>query len=72
MDVLKLEQRAVDDVQPLISDLMHSLHKISTLPADFEGCVKMRLWLTKLNDMRSEVVIGCFLHGIRRYEYNTA
>lgn len=53
MDALKLEQRAVDEVQPLISELMSALTRVASLPGDFEGLVKMRLWLQKLNQMRA-------------------
>jgi ESCRT-I complex subunit VPS28 len=53
MDALKLEQRAVDEVQPLISELMSALTRVGGLPVDFEGLVKMRLWLQKLNQMRA-------------------
>lgn len=53
MDALKLEQKAVDEIQPLVSDLMSSLNKVPSLPADFEAFTKMRLWLTKLNSMRA-------------------
>jgi ESCRT-I complex subunit VPS28 len=53
MDALKLDQRAVDAVQPLISDLMASLTKVQGLSPDFEGLVKLRLWLQKLNQMRA-------------------
>jgi ESCRT-I complex subunit VPS28 len=53
MDALKLGQKAVDEIQPLISDLMGSLAKVRSLPADFEGLVKTKLWLQKLNEMRA-------------------
>lgn len=58
MDSIRLNQRAVDEVQPLVSDLMSSLGKVHSLEADFEGIVKMRLWLKKLNDMRAAEEIG--------------
>jgi len=32
---------------------MSSLGKAPNLPADFEGLLKMRLWLKKLNEMRA-------------------
>jgi ESCRT-I complex subunit VPS28 len=32
---------------------MSSLGKVPTLPADFEGLQKLRLWLKKLNEMRA-------------------
>jgi ESCRT-I complex subunit VPS28 len=53
MDALRLGQRAVDEVQPLVSDVMRFLVKVPNLPGDFEGVVKMRLWLQKLHDMRA-------------------
>eukprot|EP01040_Poterioochromonas_malhamensis_P002209 gene2208-2351_t len=53
MDALKLGQRAVDEIQPLIADLMGSLAKVRSLPQDFEGLVKIKLWLQKLNEMRA-------------------
>ena len=53
MDALKLGQRAVDEVQPLVADTAASLVKVSNLPADFKSVAKLRLWLTKLNGMRA-------------------
>jgi ESCRT-I complex subunit VPS28 len=53
MDALRLGQRAVDEIQPLVSDVMRFLVKVPNLPGDFEGVVKMRLWLQKLHDMRA-------------------
>ena len=53
MDALKLGQRAVDEIQPLISDLTSSLGKVHSIPTDFEGILKMRQWLQKLNEMRA-------------------
>jgi ESCRT-I complex subunit VPS28 len=58
MDALKLDQRAVDQVQPLVSDLMGSLNRVQGVPQDFEGSVKMKLWLQKLNQMRAADEIG--------------
>jgi ESCRT-I complex subunit VPS28 len=53
MDALKLDQRAVDQVQPLISDITSSLNRVQGIPAEFHGLVKVRLWLMKLNQMRA-------------------
>jgi len=44
MDSLKLKMAAVDQIHPLLSDLMESLNKISSLPPDFEGKVKIKSW----------------------------
>ena len=51
MDSLKLEMTAVDEVYPLLSDLVSSLHKVSQLPPDFSGKVKLKAWLSKLHSM---------------------
>lgn len=41
MDALKLEQRAVDEIQPLVSELMSALTKVPGLPPGFEGSLCM-------------------------------
>ncbi|PIA54960.1 hypothetical protein AQUCO_00800002v1 [Aquilegia coerulea] len=51
MDTLKLNMIAVDQVHPVLSDLLASLHKLSILPPDFEGTTKMREWIGKLSKM---------------------
>ena len=43
----------MDVVQPLASDLMGALTRVSSLPPDFEALVKLRLWLQKLNELRA-------------------
>ncbi|CAN0454404.1 unnamed protein product [Pylaiella littoralis] len=53
MDALKLEQRAVDEVQPLIYDLSDRLNKVDGLPNDYAGTHKTREWLVTLNAMRA-------------------
>ena len=53
MDSLRLEQRAVDDIKPLLIQLCTSLGKVSTLSNTFEGKIKMTLWLEKLHQMRA-------------------
>ncbi|CAJ1961721.1 unnamed protein product [Cylindrotheca closterium] len=53
MDAVKLEQRAVDDLQPLLSDLMDSLARLPETPNDFEPNRKVKHWLQKLNSMRA-------------------
>lgn len=54
MDTLQLDQRAVDDLQPALSKLTASLSRVPGLPADFEGRVKLKLWLEKLHSMRAD------------------
>eukprot|EP00250_Pteridium_aquilinum_P008531 c18020_g1_i1 orf=198-833(+) len=51
MDSLKLNMVAVDQVHPLLQDLLLSLNRVPVLPADFEGKVKARDWIAKLNRM---------------------
>ncbi len=44
MDTLKLKMVAVDEVHPQLNDLLESMNKISSLPSDFVGKVKVREW----------------------------
>lgn len=53
MDALKLEQRAVDQIQPLLKELLGSLNKVTGLPPTFEGLSNLKLWLQKLHQMRA-------------------
>lgn len=53
MDALKLDQRAVDEVQPLISDVMDRLNKCEGLPSTFEGTTALKAWLVTFNSMRA-------------------
>ena len=54
-DALQLGQNAVDDIQPLISDIVQSLRRLSGLPTQTESspAYKMEQWLEKLNNMRA-------------------
>lgn len=53
MDAVKLEQRAVDELQPLLSDLMNALIQLPDTPNDFGPNYKVEMWLAKLNSMRA-------------------
>ncbi|KAF1318377.1 Vacuolar protein sorting-associated protein 28, partial [Globisporangium splendens] len=53
MDVLKLNIRAVDEIQPLVSEMMASLTQVSGLPPDFECREKLEGWLCTMNGMRA-------------------
>ncbi|KAF9366346.1 hypothetical protein BGX34_003991 [Mortierella sp. NVP85] len=53
MDALKLGMSAVDEIHPLLAELIQSLNNVRSLPADFEGRAKVREWLIKLNNMRA-------------------
>lgn len=58
MDAVKLEQRAVDELQPLLSDLLDALTRLPETPNDFEPNRKVQHWLQKLNGMRAMEEIG--------------
>ncbi|KAF0683427.1 Aste57867_24551 [Aphanomyces stellatus] len=53
MDSLKLNVRAVDEIQPLLSECMGSLTKVKGLPPTFDGRLKLEQWLRVLNAMRA-------------------
>ena len=53
MDAVKLDQRAVDELQPLLSDLMSALTQLPDVPNDFGPNDKVRRWLERLNGMRA-------------------
>jgi len=53
MDSLKLNMTAVDQIHPLLNDLLDSLSKISRLPPDWEGKVKIKNWLIQLAKMKA-------------------
>lgn len=53
MDSLKLNMCSVDQIQPLLQDLMDSLNKSATLSGDFEGKIKVKNWLAILNHMKA-------------------
>jgi hypothetical protein len=44
MDALKLGMSAVDEIHPLLAELIQSLNNVRSLPADFEGRAKVREW----------------------------
>jgi len=53
MDALKLDQRAVDELQPLLSDLMDALTRVPGIPGGFEPVSMLKRWLIVLNGMRA-------------------
>ena len=42
MDAVKLESFAVDELHPLLADVMQSLSRMRALPADMQGKAKVR------------------------------
>eukprot|EP00941_MAST-03F_sp_MAST-3F-sp1_P004829 g4829.t1 len=60
MDALKLAQgsgAAVDDILPLLRDVVSSLNKLPNLPANFSGKRKPMQWMLKLNSMRASELL---------------
>ena len=53
MDRLRLEIRAMDELHPDIKELNETMSRMSSLPADFEGRIKVRKWLDVLNAMQA-------------------
>ena len=51
MDKLQLDVKAMDEIQPDMIDLMESMQRLSTLPADYEGKAKVQKWLDTLKGM---------------------
>ena len=51
MDTLKLNLTAVDEIHPVLKDILTGLNAIPTLAPDFEGKTKIKQWLTQLNQM---------------------
>ncbi|KAL3822508.1 hypothetical protein ACHAXA_001973 [Cyclostephanos tholiformis] len=53
MDAVKLEMRAMEELQPLLSDLMNALIQLPETPNAFPPNIKVREWLKKFNAMRA-------------------
>lgn len=53
MDRLRLEIRAMDELYPDIKDLHETMSRMSSLPSDFEGRLKVQKWLGILNAMQA-------------------
>ncbi|CAH8565865.1 unnamed protein product [Schistosoma turkestanicum] len=53
MDKLRLEIRAVDEIQPDLRELYETLCRLSILPSDFEGKVKVKAKLEKMEEMQA-------------------
>ncbi|XP_078063401.1 vacuolar protein sorting-associated protein 28 homolog isoform X1 [Mustelus asterias] len=51
MDKLRLEIRAMDEIQPDLRELMETMNRMSNLPVDFEGKDRVDQWLQKLSGM---------------------
>ncbi|KAG2464903.1 VPS28 protein, partial [Polypterus senegalus] len=51
MDKLRLEIRAMDEIQPDLRELMETMNRMSNMPVDFEAKEKVSLWLATLSGM---------------------
>lgn len=53
MDKLRLEIKAMDELQPDLRDLSDTMARLSILPSDFEGREKVATWLATLSTMHA-------------------
>ncbi|KAI8384124.1 VPS28 protein-domain-containing protein [Blakeslea trispora] len=53
MDTLRLNRYAVDELHPILADLIQSLNKVPGLTPDFDGKQKVRQWLITLHSMKA-------------------
>eukprot|EP00276_Gloeochaete_wittrockiana_P006734 CAMPEP_0184657448 /NCGR_PEP_ID=MMETSP0308-20130426/19637_1 /TAXON_ID=38269 /ORGANISM="Gloeochaete witrockiana, Strain SAG 46.84" /LENGTH=224 /DNA_ID=CAMNT_0027095285 /DNA_START=242 /DNA_END=916 /DNA_ORIENTATION=+ len=53
LDNLRLNQTAVDQVFPRLTDLMEGLNRLTTLPPTYEGKNKVKAWVEVLNKMKA-------------------
>ncbi|KAI9207436.1 VPS28 protein-domain-containing protein [Polychytrium aggregatum] len=58
MDALKLNLVAVDQIHPLLSDLVQNLNKVTHLPPDYTGKKRIVHWLITLNKMKASDTIN--------------
>ncbi|EDS41563.1 vacuolar protein sorting-associated protein 28 [Culex quinquefasciatus] len=52
MDKLRLDIRAMDELQPELRDLLDTMNRLSLIPDSFEGKEKVGTWLGTLNSMQ--------------------
>eukprot|EP01111_Echinosteliopsis_oligospora_P003474 TRINITY_DN1547_c0_g1_i1.p1 TRINITY_DN1547_c0_g1~~TRINITY_DN1547_c0_g1_i1.p1 ORF type:complete len:285 (-),score=84.03 TRINITY_DN1547_c0_g1_i1:10-864(-) len=53
MDSVKLNMISIDQLHPLLNDVMESLNKNPSLPPEFEGKTKIKNWLITMNSMKA-------------------
>jgi len=51
MDKVRLELKAMDQLQPDLRDLLDTMNRLSILPSDFEGKQKVQIWLDTFTTM---------------------
>ncbi|KAI9307944.1 vacuolar protein sorting-associated [Cunninghamella echinulata] len=57
LDALRIGRLAVDDIHPLLEDLIKALNNVPGLPPDYEAKTAVRKWLITLNTMKAVDVI---------------
>ncbi|KAF8819668.1 putative Vacuolar protein sorting-associated protein 28 [Cardiosporidium cionae] len=53
LDALKLNERAVDVILPLVTELLSSLNRIKSLPSSLHGFESIKQWSLKLAQMKA-------------------
>lgn len=53
MDKMRLGIKAMDELHPELRDLVDSMNRLSIIPENFEGKLKVRTWLETLNSMQA-------------------
>ncbi|XP_033644757.1 vacuolar protein sorting-associated protein 28 homolog [Asterias rubens] len=53
MDKLRLDMKAVDEIEPELRELSETMNKMSLLAEDFEGKEKVNSWLKTMSSMRA-------------------
>jgi ESCRT-I complex subunit VPS28 len=53
MDKLRLGIKAMDELHPELRDLVDIMNRLSIIPENFEGKIKVKTWLETLNSMQA-------------------
>lgn len=53
MDKLRLGIKAMDELHPELRDLVDTMNRLSLIPENFEGKIKVKTWLETLNSMQA-------------------
>lgn len=64
MDAIKINQVAVDQLHPMLGDLLRSINRISTVKGDLEWKNKLKHWYLKII---SQLIL---YHSLRLIELN--
>jgi len=51
MDKVRLDLKAMDQLQPDMRDLLDTMNRLSLVPNDFEGKNKIQFWIDKFSEM---------------------